>query len=204
MGAGALNVAHGGDDSAPPFTFWGLITAVGPEADAPESVDDIARSADAVVVARVTGVRDGREQKGYFDPTPSVADPVPVPRTTFVELTVSKVVAGDVTAGDTLDLEMLSPPQPLGLDDVRAVAPTGDLLLFLDNSGALARAAGLASRVGPEEDRIWKLASQKGVIAQGPTGLYDALRPNEGDTSYLRSFGITLDAAVERTEAALR
>jgi hypothetical protein len=203
LGAGALQVARGGDDAAPPPSFWSLITPVVYEVDPPTSVDEVAARADAIVVAHVSGVRDGREQKGFFDPTPALPGNVAPSRTVFVELTVSRVVAGGVAVGDTLDLELVSPPKPLTLDDVRALVPTGELLMFLDNSGQNARRAGFGSRVGAEEDRIWKLASQKGVLAEGSAGMYDALDPNRADPDYLRSFGLTLDAAVERTEAAL-
>jgi hypothetical protein len=202
LGAGALAVARGGDDAGPPPTFWSLITGVGLEPHPPSTVDDIAVASDAIVVARVTGVRDGRVEKGVFDPTPPVYGTVPAPRSVFVELTVDQVVAGDVRSGQTLDLELHAPPAPLTLDDVRALMPTDELMFFLLNSGASARKAGYGNLVGAAEDHIWTLASQKGVLAQGSTGLYDALDPNQGDQTFLRSFGTTLDAAVARTQAA--
>jgi hypothetical protein len=203
LAIGALAVAQGGDDTPPPASFWSHITPVVAEIDPPQTLDEITAGSDAVVVAHIIGIHDGREAKGVFDPTPPVAG-VPLPHTSFVELTVDRVVSGPVTTGQLLTLEMVMPPTPITLDDVRALIPDGEELYFLRNSGTQARRAGFGSVMDPVEDSIWGLSSMKGVLAQGPYGLYEMLQPNESDAPFLQSFGATtVDQAATNVAASL-
>jgi hypothetical protein len=195
LAIGALAVARGGDDTPPPASFWSSITPVVSEEHPPQTLDQITAGSDAVVVAHISGIRDGRDMKGVFDPTPPVPG-APLPHSSFVELTVDRVVSGQVSNGQRLTLEMVAPPTPTTLDDVRALIPDGEELFFLRNSGTRARAAGFGSVMDPVEDSIWGLSSMKGVLAQGPYGLYEMLKPNESDVPFLESFGAsTVDEA---------
>jgi hypothetical protein len=203
LAVGALQIAQGGDDTPPPASFWSLITPVVAEFHPPETVDQIAAASDAIVVAHITGVRDGRDAKGFFDPTPPLPG-APLPHTSFVDLSVDRVVAGSVASGQTLTLEMVAPPWPDTLDDVRALIPTDQILFFLTHNGTHARQEGFGSVMDPIEDSIWSLTSQKGVLAQGPYGLYEMLKPNESDVPFLQSFGAsTVDEAATNVAASL-
>jgi len=199
---GALVLAHGDNDTPAPPSFWSLITPVVAEVDPPATVDDIAPRSDAIVVAHISGVRAGRDAKGFFDPTPPVPG-APLPQTTFVDLAVDRVVAGSISPNQTLTLEMLAaPPAPRTLDDVRALIPSGQMLFFLTNNGKRARHDGFASVIEPIEDSLWSLASQKAIVGQGPAGLYEVLDPNELDVPFLQSFAATTvnDAATHTAQ----
>ena len=204
LAVGLISVAQGGDDVAPPRPFWSLITPVTMAVDPPQNLDDIANRSDAIVVAHVTGVGAGREQKGFFDPSP----PLPgsqLPRSSYVELTVDRVVSGDVSAGQKLTLETLAaPPSPLTYADVVPLMPTDGLLFFLTNNGASGRKAGFGTTMDPIENSLWGLASDKAVIAAGPSGLYEALDPNGTDLTFLQSFAATtVDDAASHAQEAL-
>lgn len=199
---GALAIAHGDNDTAPPPTFWSYITPVAAEVNPPTTMNGLAAASDGIVVAHVTGVRQGRDKKGYLDPTPPLPG-VPLPQTSFVDLTVDRVVSGQLTTGQTLTLEMVAPPSPITLDDVRALIPTDQMLFFLTNNGTRLRHDGLGAVMDPVEDSIWSLTFQEGVISQGASGLYEALDPNGDNWPFLQTFAATtLSAAATNTEQA--
>jgi hypothetical protein len=197
--------ASSADPTPPSLPFWAAISGVASEKSPPTSVDDLAQRSDAIVLAHVTDVTDGRELTGIFDPTPPVIGSVPLPRTVFVELSIDRAVAGPVVSGTTLRLEMAAPPSPLTVETLRSQMPTGPLLFFLFSSAVQAKNSPYWTPVVEERERdIWTPASFKGVLAEGPDGLYEALRPDDPETTFLQSFqASTLDEAATRAAQAL-
>ncbi|HUR52157.1 MAG TPA: hypothetical protein VMZ11_08540 [Mycobacteriales bacterium] len=184
--------------------FWEHLAGQPSEPDPPRDVDEITHRADAVVLAHVTDVTEGREMRGAFDPTPPLSTAVPLPRSAFVVLSVDKVLDGTVTTGQTLRVEMQSPPKPLTLDTMRSRIPDGQLLFFLWSSVERHRAAGFTSAlVQQREQGIWTLASSRGLIGARADGLYEVLHEDDADVTFLRSFqATTLDAAAARAAQA--
>jgi hypothetical protein len=187
-----------------PVSFWRALSASFSEKDPPEDVTEIATRSDAVVVARVTDVVAGRDAKPSFDSTPVLDSSDHIP-TSYVQLTVDRVVAGSVAPGATLNLEMFAPPSPLTLKDLRAGLPTGEVLVFLWNKGDRIARAGHGATMDPRDRQVWTLASQRGLVAQGPSGIYEALHGAGEVTPFIASFGATtVEQAATRAEQALR
>jgi hypothetical protein len=196
LGAGATWYAvHQGKHSAPPVatrSFWSLVTPEASEIDPPDTVSEVAHRSDAIVLAHVTGVTDGREDQACHEVAP--VDGCTIPRTVFVQLTVDRTVHGAVQAGQVLNLEMFRPPKPLTLDSARDKMPPGEALFFLGKSSAVSAL-----------QTVWGVVSlTRGVVAQGSKGLYTALDPGEPNTAFLQSFrATTVDQAADAAAAAL-
>jgi len=180
-------------DEGKPRGFWQWITPHGSEVNLPQTVGDIANKANAIVLAQVTGIVEGREDRGCLEP--GIVKPegkCPINNTVFVQLTVNRVIHGSVSRGQVINLEMYRPPRPLTIESVQENMPPGQLLFFL--------------RKAPEDalNNTWGPVSiTRAVIAQGPTGLYTALEPTEPNTEFIQSFrASTVDEAADRAAAA--
>jgi hypothetical protein len=181
------------DAASPPATrsFWSYLTPEVSEVDPPDDVTQATQRADAVVLAHVTGVVDGREDPACREVAPSGG--CSIPKTVFVQLSVDRTVRGSVGKEQVLNLEMFRPPKPLTLDAARQNLPAGRQLFFLSRSKDVS--------TGPS---VWGVISlSRGVIAQGSQGVYTALDPAEPNTEYIRSFGATtVDEAADAAAAA--
>lgn len=192
-------------ESAPqPASFWGPITGELSQRFFPETVDEVAKAADAIVLAHVAGITEGRELVPESDPTPPTP-PVPRLRTVHVLLAVDRAVSGPVASGTTVKLEMSAPPLPFTTAMLQPLIPSGQLLFFLWNNASIGKRSGVTSPVIEAREReFWVPASSRGVIAEGPDGLYEVLEPEEADMRFLRSFGATtLEGAIARSLKAL-
>jgi hypothetical protein len=176
-------------ETAPPMarSFWSYLTPQVSEVDPPDDVTEAARRSDAVVVAHVTGVAEGREDKACAEVAP--AGGCSIPKTVYVQLSVDRTVRGQVEKGHVLNLEMYRPPKPLTLDAARDAMPSGELLFFLSKTAD-----------SPAAANVWGVSSlSRGVIAQGPQGLYTALDPGQLNAEFIRSFGATtVEGAADR------
>jgi hypothetical protein len=192
ISGGATWYATRPPDTAPPETrsFWSYLTPEVSEVDPPEDVAEAAKRSEAVVLAHVTGVSEGREDKACLEV--ATTGGCSIPKTVFVQLAVDRTVRGSVERGQLLNLEMFRPPQPLTLDAAREEMPAGPLLFFLSNKGE-----GLTAR------NVWGVVSlSRGVIAQGSDGLFTALDPNPPNAEFVRSFrATTLDQAADAVQA---
>lgn len=199
---GALAYAQRGSSEPPHPGFWPSISVRASETFFPKDVREIARASDAIVVARVTDVTEGRE----LVPTePEPPGPFGYPETVFVELTVSRGVSGPFQPGDTVRLEMLRPGQPFAIDSVRSRLPQEESLFFLWNNAQIAKRHGAPASQIPDADRtLWVPASSKGVIAEGASGLDEAMHADD-DAVFLGSFrATTVRQAADRAAASLR
>lgn len=204
VAAGAAWFATGEDEAGAgqPKPFWSLISWQGDESNLPADVSDIVKRSDAVVLAHVSGVVDGREMKGFSDATPP-NPAIPRPRSVFVQLTVDEVVKGAVTGSQVLNLEMPAPPEPLTIDTVRDGMPPGQMLFFLWNNAALAKRSGFTSAtIQQREKDVWQTVGTTGIVAQNPNGLYKPLLPEDPSTTpFLQSFGAaTVQQAAEKAK----
>jgi hypothetical protein len=191
LGTGATWYATRPSDEAPGATrsFWSYVTPHASEVDPPRDVAEAAKRSDAIVLAHVVGVTEGREDKACAEV--AVTATCSIPKTVFVQLAVDRAVRGSVKPQQVLNLEMFRPPKPLTLDTARDAMPPGELLFFLG-----AADSGAASNV-------WGVISlSRGVIAQGPQGLYTALDP-EQPADFVRSFrAATVEEAADAAAAA--
>jgi hypothetical protein len=180
-------------DTAPPETrsFWSYLTPEVSEVDPPDDAAEAATRSEAVVLAHVTGVSEGREDKACLEVAPTGG--CSIPKTVFVQLTVDRTVRGSVERGQVLNLEMFRPPRPLTLDAAREAMPAGRSLFFLSNKGEVRTA-----------QNVWGVISlSRGVIAQGSDGLFAALDPSPPNDEFVRSFGATtVDQAADAVLAA--
>lgn len=203
LGLGGAWLTRADEKDPVPTFFWGPITGQVSERFIPENVDEVAKAADAIVLAHVTGVTDGRVLAPDPDPTDSAT--VGHIRTVFVLLTVDKAVSGPLASGETVKLEMFAPPLPLTAATMKSRIPSGQLLFFLWNNASIGKRNGLTSPVILAREReFWVPASTRGVIAEGPDGLYEALHPHDEPSTYLASFEAnTLDEAAARSAQAV-
>ena len=194
-----------GGSGTPTRSFWSLVSGNDFEVNPPQDVDEISRRADAIVVAHVSGIVDGRQDPGSVGTTPAL-DGTPPPRSCFVQLTVDKVVKGAVTEQQVLNMEMLTPPAQLGgLAAARDKVPHEELLFFLNEGAASARRGNLGPVVELAEKGIYWPVGSKGVVASNADGLVLALRPSQPDVTFLRSFSAsTVDAAAARAAQSVR
>jgi hypothetical protein len=204
---GTAWLSGGGHDEPARVPFWETLSGAASEFDPPDDLPEIASRSTDVVVARVTGVVEGRLMEPYSDPTPSKSGMQGI-RTVFVQLTLDKVLKGTVRPQQVLKLEMFAPPVGVSLDSVRDNLPTGQGLYFLRNKEALAKKGGWSAEIQQREHAIWDVASlMRGVVAENTSGLYEPLEAHDGvgGKEFLQSFhASTLDGAVASTEAALR
>lgn len=169
-------------------SFWDTLTPQGSEQFLPQSLDEVANAADAVALARVAGIEEGRAAP-VEDATPGVLPPL---RTFFVHLKVDRVVAGAISADEQASLVLEMPrPETADLPALQAELPKGQLLFFLCNSGARAAAAGQGDAVQQRERRIWYPTSSRGILSADEQGLLVSLRPEARPSSYLQSFRAT-------------
>jgi hypothetical protein len=188
-GGVAWYASRGSDAASPPTrSFWSYVTAHASEIDPPDDVSEAVTRSDAVVLAHVTGVTDGRQDKACLEVAPVNC---PIPKTVFVQLAVDRAVRGSVQPGQVLNLEMFRPPKPLTLEAVREDLPPGQQLFFLSRSGSVVPS-------------VWGVVSlSRGVIAQGSQGIYTALDPVATNDAFVRSFGATtVDEAADAARAA--
>jgi hypothetical protein len=183
-----------GSEAAPqPGTrsFWTYLTGSADEVDPPDDVREVSRRADAIVVAHVTGVVDGRDDAACREVAPQGS--CSIPRTVFVQLTVDRTVHGSVKTGQVLNLEMFRPPKPLTLEDARKQLPPGGLLFFLAHSSD-------SSALQP----VWGVVGLRGVVSQASQGISTALDPRGENAAFLQSFhATTVDQAANAAAAAL-
>jgi hypothetical protein len=197
LAAGATWVVRAAGDE-PGKPLWTSVAGlthsseVGPLKD----VDDAAQLADAIVVAHVTGVTEGRPAQGWLDPTP-VPEKYP-----WVQLTVDRVVKGSVKPGQVLNLEL--PPIPL--EELRGHTEPDAQLFFLTNRAIGAKKSGYAAKVKPADYNIWYTIHSQGVIGARQGRLYTPMNGDEGfGIAYLASFeATTVDGAADRAARALR
>jgi len=188
------------------LSFWRSITPTAMEIDLPESVDEIAQRSDAIVVAHVTDVTEGREDRGLYDPTPT-APGTPELRTVFVYLAVDRVVHGEVSEQQVLKLEMYHPPRTSTIAEVRKHMPPGQMLFFLfDKAEEAPGSLPISPSVQLQEKSLWgPVTLSRAVIAQGPNGLYPALHPSEETAPFIASFDAsTVEGAADRAAQAVR
>ena len=206
LAAGATWFAvSAGDEKPASRPFWSMFNSVhSMEIDPPDNVDEATQQADAVVVGHVSGVVEGREDKGWFDPTPP--DPRGPKRRNlaYLQITVDRVVKGKVTEGQVLNFETFQPPLPLTLDQARAQLPEGEVLLFLLNRAEIGKRSGYSALVTPADSNIWVKISDRGMVAATASGLATPF-DFEVPASYLASFqATTVDAAADRAAGASR
>lgn len=186
--------------------WWGKVMLQGAEVFVPASVTDISNAADAIVIGHVVDVTDGRDLVPDSDPTPG--DPsIPPMRSVFVYVAVDQLVAGSVPEDERsrLRLEMIAPPEPLTVDDMRASLPSGAALFYLWNSGRVGERNGASEAVVAREADIWLPVSSLGVLVAGTHGLEAASHPGEHATAFLRSFeASSLQAAADKSRAVRR
>lgn len=204
LGVTAGWVTRAGESRPEQVSFWGPITGQVSERFIPESVEEVSEAADAIVLAHVTGITEGRVLVPESDPTPAIVNFGGI-RTVFVLLSVDKAVSGPLAPGQTVKLEMFAPPLPLTAATMRARIPSGPLLFFLWNNASIGQRNGVTNPVVEAREReFWVPASTRGVIGAGPDGLYQALHPHDEPSAYLTSFGATtLEQAAARAAEAL-
>jgi hypothetical protein len=204
LAASWLGVGREGERQTVPF--WATLSGSASEFDPPDDLGEILSRSTDVVVARVTGVVNGRLMEPYADPTPS--DSGQGIRTVFVQLTLDKVLKGTVRPQQVLKLEMFAPPVGISLDTVRDSLPAGQALFFLRDKETLAKKGGWGAEIQQREHAIWDVTSlSRGAVAENPSGLYEPLEAHDlvGGKEFLQSFhASTLDGAVSATEAAVR
>jgi hypothetical protein len=203
LGGSVAWLAQSSQSAPPPIPFWGAVSGVVDEVNPPTSVTDIASRADAIVVAQVTGITEGREAKPYVPEPPGGA---PLPHSSYVLLTVDRVVRGAVQPGQVLKLEMEHWPAPLTIASMQESLPAGSFLFFLSNKAMEFQRSGLGASMDPIERELWQPASYTGVIGQDSSGLYDVLHyyPAAEDDAYLRTFqASTVDEAATKAGASL-
>ena len=203
--AGTWFAVSAGDEKPGTRPFWSMFNSVhSMEIDPPDNVDEATQRADAVVVGHVTGVLEGRENKGWFDPTPQDLSGPKRRNLANLQITVDRVVKGKVSEGQVLNFETFQPPQPLTLDQARAHLPEGKVLLFLYNRAELGKRSGYGALVKPADSNIWVKISDRGMVAETAEGLATPF-DFEVPASYVASFqATTVGAAADRAAGALR
>ena len=197
LAAGVVSLTARPGSAAEPLPFWTLVGGVTVEVNQPQNVDDLSGRADAIVLAHVTGVVDGTQDPGY-EGLPATAGQH-LSRSCYVQLTVDRVVKGGVAAQQVLNLEMHTPPWPLGLQAARDNLPREQFLFFL-HAPSMPKGR-VIDQLGSEP---WHTLGSRSIVSAGQDGLLLPLSHDE-DLNFVRSFGVTtLPEAADRAAEAVR
>lgn len=190
LGAGGMWFATGRDaPKVAALPLWPIVNGMTHSSEsigAPRTLDAVIKKSDAIVVAHVTDVVEGRP-----------SDPGYPEKNLWIKITVDRVVlspdSAPVKEGDVLNFEL----GPIPIDQVRGRTESGQQLYFLNNG---------ASRAYPN---IWSPVTARGVVAEWDAGRYGLGLPlassEESDGPFVAAFGArTVAGAADHVAESLR
>lgn len=176
--------------------FWKYLTFNAVEAEHYNSLEEMARRSDVVVLGRLTGIEESRAFGTNAD--------AEIVHLAQITVEIERVLAGQLEdAGTTALLLEVLLPDPESLPELqKALSPAVPHLLFLRNKGREVKALGGSSEQSDSERRFYRLVSTQGQFRDfdGTTGI-----PVAAEDDFLFALaGSSFDDVIARVEAATR
>lgn len=151
-----------------PYTdaeFWEGIVPGGDNVEHYDTLADMTRTADVVVVRRITGIRKDPDRYAGVDLQGAMY--------ATLNVTIDQVVAGNINEDGPKQLDLaIFMTDPRQYDRFAARLPRERALLFLRNSLVEANRAGQPAL--PGDDHYYRVASNQGALVDTPSGTQSA------------------------------
>lgn len=174
--------------------FWRLLSIDALEAEHYESLSSMSTSSEVVVVGRITGISATRSFGGPQD--------AEVIRLAALQISVSKVLSGNLKAPGGSVLVEVTLPGGRSVDQLRGALPPEEAIYFLRSKGTEATSLGFTPDQIKAEAPYYRMVSSQGLI-RDIAGV--AVPPDDAEDAFLAGLrGASFESVEDQVMDATR